>query len=243
MGPGFAADIRRSFSILHMNLTRGGAVRDSMHGQQDGDHGGLGTIPASGNAESALTESEARRFSLRAPVDVVAGPASRVAAEGMHNGKGSWLPRGWKPAPPTGSAALRWFAAMWFGAIAGSFAIGQVIPGQPPSTPPSPGSTTQGQPPPAQPPATSGAPAPAGATKANPTTPNITGAGQKPQSEQEQKQQAASEANSVSSANATLMGWKGLRVERISFDFMNLLYCSAKIPGCRGHPGKAVARR
>ena len=107
---------------------------------------------------------------------------------------------------------------MWIAAIAGSFAGAQVIPGQPPATPPSPASTIQGQPPPAQPPAASGALAPAGATKANPSTPNVTGAGQKPPSDQEQKQQAASEASSVSSANATLTGWQGLRVERILFE-------------------------
>ena len=38
------------------------------------------------------------------------------------------------------------------------------------------------------------------------------------QSEQEQKQQAVSEARSESSANATLAGWKGRRVERINFE-------------------------
>jgi outer membrane protein assembly complex protein YaeT len=87
------------------------------------------------------------------------------------------------------------------------------------AAPSTPGSTIQGQPAPAQPPAVSGAPAPAGATKANPTPPNVTGkAVPTPQSEEDTKQQAGSEGKSEASAQAALADWRGLRVERIVFD-------------------------
>ena len=116
------------------------------------------------------------------------------------------------------SALAAWAAIVSLAAGMVTFAGAQVIPGQPPSIPPAPGSSTQGQPPPAQPPAATGQPAPAGATKTDQTKPNVTGAGQTPESTEVQKQQAVTEARSVSAANATLGGWRGLRVEKISFE-------------------------
>ena len=211
MGLWFAADIRRSFSILHMNLTEVEQSKTPRAGEQGADYGGLRMTHA--KWETSVTGSAVRRFSLRAPMEVVAGRVSTGAPAGMYDGRKSLWPISRALSVLAGSARLTVFAAVWLGAA--SFVYAQTVPGTAPS---SPASTTQGQPPPAQPPAASGAPAPAGATTPNPTTPNVTGAGQKPQNQQDQKQQAANEANSVSSASATLAGWKGLRVERISFE-------------------------
>jgi outer membrane protein insertion porin family len=119
--------------------------------------------------------------------------------------------------------------------LGGGFAAAQATT----SAPSSPGSTVQGQPAPAQTPASTGAPAPSGATTPNPVKPNVTAVAPTAQNDQVQKEQAAGEARSQASANATLAGWKGVRVERVRFEgvvFSDKDSLPAQLPQQAGEP-------
>jgi outer membrane protein insertion porin family len=120
-------------------------------------------------------------------------------------------------------ALSRWLV-LWVG-VAGAWVAGagalwgqsQPLPGAPSS----PAAGSQSTAPPA-PPANGGGPAPspqaaAGAAQEKSSTPSAATVSQSPETEEVAKKQAANEAKSLSVAQASLVGWKGLKVLKVEF--------------------------